>query len=74
MNTYELIKHLAINEEREKFFVVTLSLVFAIAYPGISKDRQALEEVLSDKSTILAGILDSELNKDFLYEQYGVSD
>lgn len=47
---------------------------FAIAYPGISKDRQALEEVLSDKSTILAGILDSELNKDFLYEQYGVSD
>lgn len=74
MNTYELIKHLIINEEREKFFEVMLSLVCAVAYPGIKKDRQALEEVVSDKSTILAGILDSELNKDFLYKQYGVAD
>ena len=74
MNTYDLIKHLVINEEHEKFFEVMLSLVCAVAYPGINKDRQALEEVLGDKSTLLAGILDSELNKDFLYEQYGVAD
>lgn len=74
MNTYELIKRLVENEEREKFFEVMLSLVCAVAYPGISKDRQALEEVLGDRSIILAGILDSELNKDFLYEQYGVAD
>ena len=74
MNTYELIKHLVINEEREKFFETLLSLVCAVAYPGINKDRQALEEVVSNKSIILADILDSELNKDFLYEQYGVAD
>lgn len=74
MNTYELIKHLAINEERKKFFEVILSLVCAVAYPGINKDRQALEEIVSDKSTLLAGILDSELNKDFLYTCYGVTE
>lgn len=68
MNTYELIKHLVENEEREKFFEVVLSLVCAVAYPGITKDKQALEEVVNDKSIILAGILDRELNKDFLYE------
>lgn len=74
MNTYNLIKHLVINEEHEKFFEVILSLVCTVAYPGISKDIQALEEIVSDKSTVLAGILDSELNKDFLYKQYGVVD
>lgn len=74
MNTYELIKYLVENEEREKFFEVMLSLVCAVAYPGINKDRQALEEVVSDKSTRLAGILDSELSSDFLYKAYGVVD
>lgn len=74
MNTYGLIKHLVINEEHEKFFEVILSLVCAVAYPGISKDKQALEEVVSDKSTVLAEILDSELNNDFLYKQYGVTE
>lgn len=74
MNTYELIKCLVEKDECEKFFEVMLSLVCAVAYPGINKDRQALEEIVSDKSTLLAGILDSELNKDFLYEQYGVAD
>lgn len=74
MNTYDLIKHLVINEEHEKFFEVILSLVCAVAYPGISKDTQALEEVIRGKSPVLVGILDSELNKDFLYKQYGVVD
>ena len=74
VNTYELIKHLVENEEREKFFLVFLSLVCAVAYPGINKDRQALEEVVSDKSTLLAGILDGELSSDFLYKAYGVTE
>ena len=74
MNTYELIKHLVENEEREKFFDIMLSLVCAVAYPGISKDKQAIEEVVSDKSTLLAGILDGELSSDFLYKAYGVID
>lgn len=74
MNTYELIKHLVINEERVKFFEVALSLVCAVAYPGVTKDRHALEEVVNDKSAILAGILDSELNSDFLYRIYGVTE
>lgn len=74
MNTYNLIKHLVINEEHEKFFDVILSLVCAVTYPGISKDTQALEEVIRDKSPVLAGILDSELNSDFLYRIYGVTE
>ena len=74
MNTYELIKHLVENEEREKFFDIMLSLVCAVAYPGISKDKQAIVEVVSDKSTLLAGILDGELSSDFLYKAYGVID
>ena len=74
MNTYDLIKCLVGNEEREKFFEVALSLVCAVAYPGISKDTQALEEVVNDKSTLLAGILDAELSSDFLYEAYGVTE
>lgn len=74
MDTYNLIKHLVINEEHEKFFEVILSLVCAVAYPGISKDTQALEEVVNDKSAILAGILNRELNNDFLYRIYGVTE
>lgn len=74
MNTYELIKHLVENEEREKFLEFMISLVCVVAYPGIHKDIQALKEVVSDKSTLLAGILDSELSSDFLYKVYGVVD
>ena len=74
MNTYELIKYLVENEEREKFFEVILSLFCTVAYPGIGKDGQALEEVVNDKSPILAGVLDKELSEDFLYKLYGVVD
>ena len=74
MNTYGLIKHLVINEEHEKFLELLMGFVCLVAYPGITKDKEALKKVTEDKLEVIANVLDSELDSDFLYRAYGVTE
>lgn len=74
MNTYGLIEHLVIKEEHEKFLQVIVAFICAVAYPGISRDKEAFKKLMNDKLEMIASILDSELDSDFLYRHYGVTE
>ena len=72
MKIYDLIEYLVTNHQIEEFLKVQFGIVGIVAFPNITKDKEAMKQFINDRFSALVDLLDSDMDDEYIKNRYGV--